>query len=308
MTERYTRNAQRGMSIIELLVSIIIIGVAIAGLTETLWFNALWSYRLGNKLDNIYAARQFLNRVSKDLRMASNVGDEMVVSDQFPTSTEGLPSDNYYNYATTWSGAPFKLSNQQLIIQIPVFDSSGFPSMVWTQGGTIISPAPTGPLPAPGGPQPTPNVDTVCYQVVADPDPHAPGPFMLQMAVFPAVPPPPYVQSTRPAIVTPQTILRGVTGPGPLDPTTGLPNVFEYIDQAKMTTALSSGPQPPAASSYTVDTPVAAEIVQISAVRINLEIRHETFGTTNASGGQQQAAMMGFQSTVFLRNHIAGSN
>lgn len=66
----------KGASIIELLVSIMVISVAIAGLTELTWINTSWNARLFNKIDNHYAARRFLERIGKEIRNANAISTE----------------------------------------------------------------------------------------------------------------------------------------------------------------------------------------------------------------------------------------
>jgi len=63
----------KALSIIELLVSVSVIGIAIAGITELTWLNATWATKSFNKIDNYYAVQTFLERISRDIRMAQSV-------------------------------------------------------------------------------------------------------------------------------------------------------------------------------------------------------------------------------------------
>ncbi|HEY9869444.1 MAG TPA: prepilin-type N-terminal cleavage/methylation domain-containing protein, partial [Candidatus Obscuribacterales bacterium] len=64
-----------GMTLIEMLVSCAIVGLAAAGISGLMLLNNLSTHRLFNKVDNLNQARQVVERIGKDLRMARNVGD-----------------------------------------------------------------------------------------------------------------------------------------------------------------------------------------------------------------------------------------
>ncbi|MBN8660508.1 MAG: prepilin-type N-terminal cleavage/methylation domain-containing protein [Candidatus Obscuribacter phosphatis] len=65
----FSRKA-KGVSIVELLVSVAIMGIAIAGISELLWANTAWLTSLHNKFDSFYAAKSFCNRVERDLNQS----------------------------------------------------------------------------------------------------------------------------------------------------------------------------------------------------------------------------------------------
>ncbi|MBK7751009.1 MAG: prepilin-type N-terminal cleavage/methylation domain-containing protein [Candidatus Obscuribacter sp.] len=69
----HLRNCKNGFSIVEMLVSLVVIGIAIAGLTELLWVNASWSSMLHNKYDNYVSAQLFLQRLENDVKHARKV-------------------------------------------------------------------------------------------------------------------------------------------------------------------------------------------------------------------------------------------
>jgi type II secretory pathway pseudopilin PulG len=98
---------------------------------------------------------------------------------------------------------PYSLSQQTLIVQVPVFDSSGYPVM-WS--GTAIN---------------LESVDTYVYQVIADPS--NTGQYLLQVAGFPG-----YGSSMQTSSI-PQTILRGIVGP--VD-SNGRISIFHYVSNA----------------------------------------------------------------------------
>jgi prepilin-type N-terminal cleavage/methylation domain-containing protein len=63
-----TRLKQNGLSLIELLTSVMIIGIATAGTMELAYVNAFWAANGMNKADNLYVARRFLDVLNRDLR------------------------------------------------------------------------------------------------------------------------------------------------------------------------------------------------------------------------------------------------
>jgi prepilin-type N-terminal cleavage/methylation domain-containing protein len=62
------RLSTNGMSLIELLTSVMIIGIATAGTMELAYVNAFWAANGMNKADNLYVARRFLDTLTRDLR------------------------------------------------------------------------------------------------------------------------------------------------------------------------------------------------------------------------------------------------
>ncbi|HEY9754119.1 MAG TPA: prepilin-type N-terminal cleavage/methylation domain-containing protein [Oculatellaceae cyanobacterium] len=240
------RNFQRlhhrrvaGLSIVEMMVAVAVLGVAIAGITETIWVNGAFMTKLGNKLDNVLAARQMLERLGPNLRMGRNVGDGLVASNQFPLSTNPL-------WGTSGQG-PYTLSNTQLIVQVPVFDTNGYPTVIPVgQGNPVVSIN-------------MPNVDTYVYQVVADPDPQAPGPYMMQVQVFPG-----YNSTTNNGQMGQmQTVVRGIVGP---TDTAGNLQTFQYFDN---TNTLIPGTS---IVSFAINAP--------DKIAVNIEIRHQSTGAT----------------------------
>lgn len=62
-----------GFSIVESLVSFVVIGIAIAALTELLVANTSWSGALHNKFDNYSSGKLFLSKIGRDIRMSKSV-------------------------------------------------------------------------------------------------------------------------------------------------------------------------------------------------------------------------------------------
>lgn len=68
-----SRRISNGLSIVEMLVTVVVMGIAMVGLTELLWVNTSWASFLHNKYDNFTGARTFLNQFENDVRHASKV-------------------------------------------------------------------------------------------------------------------------------------------------------------------------------------------------------------------------------------------
>jgi hypothetical protein len=64
-----------GMSILELLVSTAVLGVAVVGATELVWMNTSWTKNFLNKTSASYSTQVFLRRLREDLDMAYRISD-----------------------------------------------------------------------------------------------------------------------------------------------------------------------------------------------------------------------------------------
>lgn len=65
-----------GLSVIELLVSTVVIGVAIAGITDLLWMNTSWTRNFLNKTSAVYSTQLFLKRLREDMNSAYRISTE----------------------------------------------------------------------------------------------------------------------------------------------------------------------------------------------------------------------------------------
>jgi type II secretory pathway pseudopilin PulG len=274
------------MTLIEMLVSCAIVGLAAAGISGLMLLNNLSTHRLFNKVDNLNQARQVVERIGKDLRMARNVGDvyganiELNPGPPPVLGTEGtnrfpLPgpqgSNPLYSGGQTppsgwpgapWPGRPYVLSPQTLIVQVPIFDATGFPTKVAAGSGN------------PPAASDQDNVDTLVYQVVADPD--RTGEYMLQVAGFPG-----QGSALKLRSNPPQTILHGIVGPR--DPLTGLPKIFQFLNRYDT----SGTPQ---------DTWLGSDIANVTGVVMNVEIKREQEGASAAS-------TVALKSEMYMRNN-----
>lgn len=68
-------NLGSGASVIELLVSVVVLGVAIAGITDLIWMNTSWTRNFFNKTSASYGAQIFLKRLREDMNNAYSISD-----------------------------------------------------------------------------------------------------------------------------------------------------------------------------------------------------------------------------------------
>jgi prepilin-type N-terminal cleavage/methylation domain-containing protein len=284
----------QGMTLLEMLFSVSIVGLAAAGISGLVMLNSISSVRLFNKIDNLNAARQIVERIGMDVRMARNVGDVYGMTsaipgyteatDQFPLQSPSgknplynsgqMPPAQYGGAfpSSPWPNKPYRLSSQCLIVQVPVFDQFGFPTTVTANQYGAGNPAVN-----------SDNVDTLVYQLVPDPD--NAGEFMLQGACFPGrlVWGPgclnsPFLSSP------PQTLIKGIVGPMDDDPS-DTPRVFQFLDR----TDVSGTP----INEQQIST---ATLTNITGVIINMELKRQDREKT-------QASTIGIRSEIFMRNN-----
>jgi hypothetical protein len=258
------------MSIVEMLVAVTVTGVAIAGLAEMSLLSANWIDKFSNKVDVSTAAKRAIERIGLDLRSARNVGDcsETVASlkpifpsAQNPIYKTGLPAGALPNYS---------LDGSTLIIQVPVLDKSGWPTL----------------LPVSVDPKHGPNVDTIVYEVVADSesDPSGVQKYLLRRSVFPGKHDQEVCDNiTSGATVCPgQTILKGIIGP--LNKNSGKPTIFQAIDQMN-----------PGSAAGGFENLYAGNLSFVGGVAVNIEIMR-------TQGSSKNDALSVFRSEIHFRN------
>jgi prepilin-type N-terminal cleavage/methylation domain-containing protein len=262
--------SQNGMNLIEMMVALAITGIAVAGLSEIGFLSTDWIDKFSNKVDVSVAAKRALENIGLDVRCARNLGDyaerHIVKPAVFPSADNplykaGLPSGALSSYS---------LSDTTLIIQKPVLDRGGWPTLLPTSIDSSHGP----------------NVDTIIYEVVQDPDSPSNGPqqYLLRRTVF---------IGKHDSEVTSEfvgannicpgvPILKGIVGP--LDKSSGKPVVFQALDQTT-----------PGATPVSFDTVTSASIPLISGVVINVEVLRTQSATKNA-------ALCAFRSEIMFRN------
>lgn len=298
LTFRAAQNRAQGSTLAELLVATLLLGVVAAGLVSLVVINNSQGQRLLNKVDGINAGRAVIARIGKNVRVGRSVGDVygaipapvnppinlvgiltgLLDLGGLDLSALGIPSmeNGTITYSSAsfpasgdpvwgggqaptsgwpWTGLrpfPYVLSPQTLIVQVPIFDAHGYPLV---QRGSVVN---------------WESVDTYVYQVL--PDSSNPGQFIIQMAGFPGV------GSSLQITSTPQTILRGITGPLKAD---GTASIFHYVSRDNPTTLL--------------DTVADNEVANVSGVVVTLEILNQSNGP--------QPATISLKSEFYMRNN-----
>jgi hypothetical protein len=277
------------MTITELLVSVILIGMTSAVIGELVVVNTYASTKLTNTIDGEVGCSRAVRRISEDVRSARIIGNIYAVyrnQNQFPDNSAA--SVDPYNvvppiggWPASWTqtppAIPYKLGPQTLILQLPVYYQDPTNQTNPLNGIPLILPASSLVAGTPPTGVPTSGleyVDTVVYQIV--PDTVNIGTYQLQVARFAAnIPNPPGVPNIsgvpnsllRPPLNPPQTVLIGIVGPmNPADGT-NQPSIFQYLT-SPVGNAPPLGNAPP---QITVPFPV--EPPQIVGVSINVEVQ-----------------------------------
>lgn len=215
-------------------------------------------------------------------------GMATLTSATFPSLGDPLYGPGGQMVASTnwpWGATSYTLSATTLVLQVPVFDSNGFPLSL---------------APAFYGAPPLSALDTYVYNIWPNPT-NNPGPYSLQMSYFPA-PSPSWVpinnpysadptynaaswtltnvpSSIQPGTVT--TVLTGIVGPK--DRNNNL-SIFQYVE--KNTNLASSTVDPMRIQNY-------------SGVIINLEIVNQD--------GTGRSSILPFKSEMYMRNNVAAT-
>ncbi len=103
---RYKQNRIRckGFSILEALVSFVVMGIAIAGITELIWANTSWLSTLQNKFDSYYASKRFLKMIEIDLHQTVSIDSS---SDSKTLILSRADESNFDSYGFLTYSSPF---------------------------------------------------------------------------------------------------------------------------------------------------------------------------------------------------------
>jgi prepilin-type N-terminal cleavage/methylation domain-containing protein len=286
-TRRKGSRSQVGMTLLEMLAAISIMGISGAGIAGLLMLNGMTTNRLSNKVDSLNNARQVIERIGKDVRMARNIGDvfgnTIQTFDAFGNAipitmgSNEFPSDeNPKLYAVNggwpWGfseNSPMTLSSNTLIVQVPVFDANGFPTGIAVGQGN------------PPTQSYQDNVDTYVYKI--SPDPDLEGTYKLEVAGFPGPGSNPAFGGMHIKSNPPLPILRGIVGP--IDPATGIPGPFQYVDRIQ-----------PTAIPKTTGANNGEANANLTGVVIAFELKTST---ANAMA----PATVGIKTEVYMRNN-----
>lgn len=294
----------RAFTLVELLVVVLIMSFVSAAVFGMMTAVMSQGHALNNKCDTIDSARNAMEKFGRDVRMGRSLGDvygDLVNGGGTDTIVQGsltFPSNNDplygngllmptsgvnsvpFNGWPTWADgtAPqtFSCNNQTCVVQVPVFNAAGYPIAIPANVGN-------------GGisfPKPEDNVETHIYRVVADPG--NPGEYILQFAILPGLNP--TVGAPRSIQMGPITLVNHIVGP--LNPSTGLPRVFQYLDKTSATGAAEDVPNSQGAQA------TGQFVANYSGVILNLEVRSNTY-----SRNQPNVKPLAVKTEVFLRNN-----
>ncbi len=286
MTRRRSLRRQSGLSLAELLVTMVILAMSMIVLSQLVVLVTTGSITTTNKVFGMSASRLAINRIASDVRNARYVGD--AYGQPGSRLTFPAPGNPIYDGSRIPSGGwpilpwnqTMTVSDSILVLQTPVTYqdiSPANPSLL--NGLPILLPA--GYFGA-GEPKVNmENLNTIVYQVV--PDTERPGEFALQVAIFPGVavngmPAPPL------AINPPKTILRGIIGPK-LNNGRALPAIFSYLSRQYQPTS-----QPSAANSDS-----------ITGVGIDIEVK--TTGRSVQDGDGLYPQFIGLHDEAYMRSN-----
>ncbi len=290
------KRTSRGASLIELLVTMGIVSLSFAVLSELAVMVTSASIKTTNKVDGLIAARTAMNRIATDVRHARGVGDAYGVgTDRFifpaPSNPKhgalyGSTPPNGGWPAAPWAPIPMTLSSTVLILQIPVTYEDPNNANNKANGMPLMLPKDHFRSGVP--PTNMENLDTVVYEVV--PDTTRTGEYLLQVARFPGEQIRQVPSKAVPAINPPQTILKGLVGPK----TTAdgvMPSVFTYL-------APLNAPTP-----FARVAPQSVSADAIRGVGIDLEIKNT--GLPSAQGDGNEPQILGIHTETFMRANIA---
>lgn len=293
----------KAMSITELLVSTLLMGVTFAAIGELVVLNTFSTTKITNKTSSLSDTTVVLQRISQDVRLARAFGDYYAASDSRNTFPDTTTDPLYKGYIPVagwpWQSQPsvafpYTLGPRCLIIQQPVFfkdpvndplsssylpgqpqnPKNGFPLML--KKDCIQEDVPSTDIEY---------LDTVVYQVV--PDPTAEGLYQLQMARFSVSESYTELPGGRLSINPPQTVLKGLVGPrDPINPTAP-PVVFRYFQSGVTPTLLPVN-----------DGVTASNTPSICGVAIYLEVRKPDTTSNSAS-----PVTSGVHAEAFVRNN-----
>jgi type II secretory pathway pseudopilin PulG len=303
---KVNRTNQSGSSMVELMISTVIMGVVSAAFLSILLVN----YKTNAKVDNINdvanAMRIIKERLAKDIREGRTLGDlsgPIEERDGFPGTNNpvyGGGAAPPQGWPAEWADDPgvvgrchYKLNNRTLIVQVPILNNhidelGGNPAHRLDETGDPTK------LGWPTAINNMENVETHVYKVVPDTDPAKPNQWKLQYCAFPGAAFNNGTTKYVPAVhaVGPQTLLTGIIGP--LDGT-GQPQVFQYVAK--------NDDQGTPRDQVTDDTGIPDPFFtpNYSGVVVNLEVkRHQTISDKRKD---IKILPVGFKLEVFLRNN-----
>jgi len=305
MKKRHSLRNHRGISLVEMLVSVIVLAFSMAIVSQLAIFTTIGTVKTNSRVSGISAARQALTRINSDIRSARGFGDLYGVNSerlnfpavQNPIYPAGLPNSQP---APPWK--PIQLSDTCLIIQRPMLflDPLNDPANVNYNSQAAENPRNGFPIMLRKNKPPNPvndmeDLDTIVYQII--PDSAHPGEYLLQMMRFAGVPYVDVNSTYMASVTTPQTILAGLVGPNKIGGTgIELPPVFSYYGRPPVgKNNLTSGK----IVKYT--KPTATNVDNILGVGIDVDVKKTDLLAGNSA--TQQPSYYGIHNETFLRSN-----
>lgn len=300
-----------GFTLVEQLFAMVVTSIIAMAVLGSFTINYKASEKVFNSSETTSAAHNVIARIGKDIREGRSLGDIYGItptSDQFPVLVaDGGTDPNYSSGQTPPAGwpagwtTPYQLSNQCLIVQIPILDNHNDTTNGKHAQLSANTGWPTCVSPGQGSPPATTtedNVETHVYMIVADPN--NPGEFLMQYACFPGMASTAGGGNYVPAAHSfgPQTICSGIIGP--LDSGSGLPKVFQFLDKTDATG------QPHNQIEDQSGVHDGALVANFTGVVVNLELREHRF--VNKKTRNISLKPIGFKTEVFLRNNAMATS
>jgi prepilin-type N-terminal cleavage/methylation domain-containing protein len=301
-----------GFTLIETLISTVIMSVISFAFMSVLLVNYKTNAKLDNMQDTINAIRTIKERIAKDVREGRSLGDVygtdtfdavdnlhyVVGSSKFPSTSDPIYGSSAPSAPTGWPAPPWTLSNQCLVVQIPVLDDHADTGGKHFRSTTALG-WPTQ-IPAIGAAPPQDNVETHVYRVVADAN--NAGEYTLQYCSFAGAQAAgatgtgftgyqPSAHNTLATGARAETLITGIIGP--LD-SNGLPKIFQFVNPKNSDLPIDSIPNN------------GLDVAEYTGVVCNMEIRrHQSMGTTRKD---ISLTPIGMKLEVFLRNNALATS
>ncbi|MBX9669494.1 MAG: hypothetical protein K2X93_17865 [Candidatus Obscuribacterales bacterium] len=270
---RSTRNS-RGLSLTELLLGSLLLGVSLAVVAELMALCVMANVKLTRQFDAQAAARIAVDRIKRDVRMAQSIQTEITIDkDNYPSEIK-------------------RLTAQKLILHMPIhyLDKRNDPVDSQYSPGSALNPL---------------NGITLkgYYEVVYDlvADSQRPGEFVLQMTCEKnELGPVDETCSYRKEVLrtNPQRIVSGIIGPLEVNAATGSPpRIFSYISK-RPNTSIYPGRLDMLKDVALVNT---SAVRGISLVGVDLEVKRTDVDAQTAESSTVLDKTLGVHAEVGLR-------
>lgn len=237
--QRMPLRTEKGISLIEMLITMFIMGFVAAATCEIFAALNLVSFKANSQFNSILSERRLLSILAPQIRSSISIGNQYKTTidafagfpsqdstSQDPYRPGNSPPQAFKGWPTstgrsTWPNPPYMLNGQTLILQIPIRGSganggmNGIPQIDSARNKYAV--------------------DTYVYKVLADNLNPGKGMFVIERAYFPG--PRTNLCNAADSIASnqPQTVLTGIVGPIdlslPTDPIAGTapPQIFTYL-------------------------------------------------------------------------------